>query len=282
MKKLFASAAVILGVASFTGQAQAAAVADVVVVVDESGSMGGEHAWLPGMISSLDTALAGKGITGNFALVGFGASSPAPHLLTDFTTAAGFGTAAGSLVTSGGFEDGYDGIDYAFSTVSWTAGSARNVILVTDEDRDVNDATVTLTSVAGLFSSTGALWNTVNDALFSSDSTAAGGILGIDSDGNAYKADGVGGFTVETGGTASSGFGTTIADYVTPALATGGAAWDLNLLRAGGVTSDSFTAAFVDIKVEEIQQQLPEAGSLGLLGLGLIGLGLAARRRKAA
>jgi hypothetical protein len=49
--------------------------ADVVFVVDESGSMQGEHEWLSEMVRDLDAALKAKGITNNrYALAGFGGS----------------------------------------------------------------------------------------------------------------------------------------------------------------------------------------------------------------
>lgn len=47
--------------------------AEIVIVVDESGSMSQEHAWLPGMISNLETSLLLEGIGPNkYGLVGFG------------------------------------------------------------------------------------------------------------------------------------------------------------------------------------------------------------------
>ncbi|MFP4007581.1 MAG: PEP-CTERM sorting domain-containing protein, partial [Spirulinaceae cyanobacterium] len=64
--------------------------------------------------------------------------------------------------------------------------------------------------------------------------------------------------------------------------------WDLNLLRAGGKTAQSFTSAFVDIKATEAyhqfkdqqSQDVPEPGMLlGLMGLGLTGAGLRRVRR---
>ena len=74
-----------------------------------------------------------------------------------------------------------------------------------------------------------------------------------------------------------SGWGTTTSDYVQLALGTGGAAWDLNQLRAGGLTAQSFTEAFVDVKVGEI---IPEPGAILLLGAGLGLLGVATYRRR--
>ena len=122
------------------------------------------------------------------------------------------------------------------------------------------------------------------DATFTYD---GGGALSIDDSGAAYIADGSGGFTTSANGSATGGFFNTVADYVNVALATGGAAWDLNLLRAGANTAASFTESFLAIKVEEITTQppsgnvipLPAVGWLLLGGLG--GLAAMTRRKKA-
>lgn len=46
--------------------------ADIVFIVDESGSMAGEHAWIGGMVQTLDTSLAAQGITNNqYAMLGY-------------------------------------------------------------------------------------------------------------------------------------------------------------------------------------------------------------------
>jgi hypothetical protein len=261
--------------------------ADVVVVVDESGSMAGEHAWLPGMIGSLDGQLIASGLTGNqYGLVGFGGGGvgnsgrafdmDAAAGLQGFGTAAQFGAAAGGLVTSGGTEDGYAGINFTLSNYSFRPGAAVNFILVTDEDRDNTNGALTFNSILTALDGQNILLNAVVNNPFTCNSQTS---LGVAANAAGFIADGAGGYNTCANTVIGNGAGTTETDYVALALQTGGAAWDLNQLRLGGNTAASFTAAFVDIKVQEIQQQIPEPGSLGLLGLALAGLA-ALRRRK--
>ena len=208
--------------------AQANSVANVIFVVDESGSMTSEHAWLKELVHDLDAALDAENIDGKYGLVGFGGN--VPHLLghkhlvngADFGDADQFETAVGTLIVSGGDEDGWDGIDTAMNDYAFDTGAAVNVILVTDEDRDDENTALTYASV--LASLTGA------EALLNACVLA-----------DAYIPDGSGGYTTSAGGIYVSGYGTTETDYINMAWATGAAAWDLDQLRAGGVLAESFS-----------------------------------------
>lgn len=264
--------------------------ADIATVVDESGSMYGEHTWLPGMVGDLETGLTGAGVgagpnNNRYAQVGFGGhgwpQEPHKHQEggSDWFGADDY---ENDFVTSGSFEDGWNGIDFFFDNYSARPGSALNVILVTDEDRDDQDRSLSFDGIGSTLDSNRALLNAVVNASFECEDGSRA--LGIDSTGTGYVADGSGGFNLCTGASATGGFGTTTADYVDLAMGVGGAAWDLNQLRAGGDTATSFTNALVDIKVQEIQQQqphgVPAPATLALIGTGLVGLGFS-RRRKA-
>jgi len=282
MKKTLLTGVAVLALA--TG-AQAASIADVVFIVDESGSMGGEHAFLEDVIPDLDAALAAKSITGNYAVIGYGDSAQVPRTVRNFGTAAATATnLASDLRLTGGTEDGYAGMGYALNQLTFT-GSAINFILVTDEDRD--DIVNCPGSLCGLPDSYASMLSALNskkvvlNAIL--DLNLNGGALGYDGT-TSYSPDGSGGFT-ETAGGGYSAFSSLGQDYGDMALATSGAVWDLGILRSGGSNAESFASAFINVKVEEIQDQLnpiPLPASAWLLVGAMAGMGALKRRKKAA
>ncbi len=170
-----------------------------------------------------------------------------------FGTASELATLTEVLELTGGFEDGYDGIDEALSTLPFRDDAAVNLILVTDEDRDILDEQLTFSTILTDLEERRALLNSVISGRFIGEDDQI--TLGTDAEGNAYLADGNGDYTTIPL-VLASGDGTTKSDYIDLSLATQGAAWDINQLREGGNTATSFTKAFVDIKAREILEQL--------------------------
>lgn len=136
VRKLVATlglAASALGVAVPT---HAAIVADIVWVIDISGSMGDDIAQVKQRITEFHTVMTNNTIDAQYALVVFGGN---PVLRQDLTNFAAF-TAAGSpfqLTTAngGGTEDGSLALQTALN-VNYRTDAVRNLILVTDEDDD--------------------------------------------------------------------------------------------------------------------------------------------------
>ncbi len=191
------------------------------------------------------------------------------RLLLDFDSQSGasFGPASlfiGAsqlLVTSaGGTEDGYAGIAAALRQLPFRSSAAGNIILVTDENRDIVDTNFTLASIIAEARTNNVRINTVLDGLVQDNAGQAA--IGLDDLMQAYTADGSGGFVIKTNGTFigpatnDDSAENPLAEYVPLAWQTGGATWDLNQLRQGGLTAVSFTKAFVDVNVESIELQL--------------------------
>jgi hypothetical protein len=228
--------------------------ADIVFVVDESGSMGTVQANIRNNIGAFATYMSNAGIDATYALVGYGNSNVRPRLLTDFTTAANFATAASGLMASGGTEPGYEAIMAALEggpsalSLTYRSGAVKNVIIVSDEESNNGLAGADYADVNALLTRESALLNGI----------IAGWALNTSSDG---------------GGT-----------YPLLIAAHGGTVFNLNTFNTTDQNViDAFVLDFAARKIKEIQDfepTVPEPGTIALLGLGLAGLVVVRRRRR--
>lgn len=251
MKYLYASvatAALVIGAPAVAQTTAAPGSSNTIFLVDESGSMGGEHEFLENFVSTVDSALAGAGFTQrNFGLLGFAGPGTGPANLREFTiggaqvgSASDFVTAAQGLATTGRTEDGYAAIDAALA--SYNINGATTFVLVTDEDRDDTDSSLTFETIRDALNAAGANLAAILDVTIKNtdgdDAISTDGVNALTQDGASFTSVPHDGFTGGNGDT-------TIADYADLALATdGGCVADLNQLRQGGDAAAAFAAAF--------------------------------------
>ena len=242
----------------------------IVTLIDESGTMSGEHSWVPNAIEELEKLLVAEGVgtrrSNVYAIVGFGVPDVSARVVQlngdTWIPASRYREATGQLKTDGDTEDGYYAIDFAIRNLPFPDSCARNYILVTDERRAESPQGASLTHdrvltalqdkeiVTNVIINVGLV--VVTDDGFDSDA------FGVDYLGNAFSVGRGGNFIQSTGDVSvrsDLAFCNSFRDYGDLGLRTNGAVWDLETLRQGAVStqySDAFTKAFTEVKSREI------------------------------
>jgi GEVED domain/Dockerin type I domain/Bacterial pre-peptidase C-terminal domain len=229
--------------------------ADVIVIMDESGSMTFAQQFSVQLIDNLEAGFQKAGIGkigGNrYGLVGFGNAAQIPRSIPVgsngelFGTSTEYGVAANkNLVVDGDTEDGWTAIDYTLNNYTYRSNAAKYVVLVTNEDRD-EIAPQSKTDLIDRLNSQGIKLNGIYESTIQ-DSKGALPFLALDNQTRVFKADGSGGYSTELGGSVAFAFGTTEPDYIDMSFATNGIAGDIEQIQVGGATTQSFSKALVD------------------------------------
>ena len=160
--------------------------ADIVYVVDYSGSMQSDINAIRANINTFQIALTNAGIDAEYGAVMFGrtTNSGNPVLLTDLTDAAGVNAALGSYTATGGYEPGATASLFALNNITWRAGAVKNIILITDEDDDSN--ATDKAAIDGALQAANALYNVIIDPNFGS-SVADYGTLANNNGGQVFN-----------------------------------------------------------------------------------------------
>ena len=244
MKRVTVICATLFMVISFCAPALAYYVpADIVWIVDDSGSMEDDSQNIEANIGVFNQYLVDQGIDAQYALVSY---LEDPVLQTDLTSSlTDFQDAFDGLSYYGGIQNAYEAVDASLNTglydlgISYRPGAVKTLILVTDEDADDWG-----TNPIG-----GTYGGNLGDLL-----DAESALLNIIYDPNAYEA--------------TSDFD----PIARPSTA---------LFNIYDFESDpaGFMLAFAEIKVEEIEEQIPDPAAVFLLGSACL-LGFAGLRRK--
>lgn len=138
LKKKIALAALVVAAAP---AANAAILADVLWVVDTSGSMGDDINEVKNRITQFDNAMTANGIDARYGLVRFGGTETLIQDITDFTTFTAAGSPFQTLTANGGgTERGSNAAYVGLTQATFRANTVKNIILITDEDDDSSQA----------------------------------------------------------------------------------------------------------------------------------------------
>ncbi|MEM6962982.1 MAG: hypothetical protein AAF550_14740, partial [Myxococcota bacterium] len=244
-------------------------------VVDvRSGSMINEQAWIKPTLSTLFQGLEAAGLDSgaNIACsIGFVNTLNRDLGCAFFAGSDNYDDKFLDFVGSGGLEDGFSALDFGIDIAEdFIAANAveidekcsaviRTIVIVTDEDRDVVDSSIT---EAGLRATL-----TQGNWILNSILSISNFDIGTFSDGS----------TIILDSNDSQGYSTTAPGTVNPdelpvigpeyadlAWDFGGVAWNLLRLRAGGAPAEAFGNAFVETKIDEIKDAITAAPTIVL------------------
>lgn len=264
-KKLAVSAALAASALGFAGSAHAIINTDIIMIVDESGSMGNVQTNLRNNIGLFASILSAGGVNAQYGLVGYGDSNVRPRMVTNLTDATSFATAAAGLKINGGTEPGYTASAFALNALdgqsnvfSYRSNAVKNIIIFTDEASNgdttlrgaVGSTAVTETIVDNLLTSNKALYN----AVVSGGANNSYGSLATGHSGQVFNL---------------SLFNTTNVQQIT----------DFVTVFANAKLKETIDFCTANPTAPECQPSVvPEPGILALLGVGMFGIGWTRRR----
>ena len=232
-----------------------------------------EHKWLVQMVKELDESLHKVGVGVDepnlIAVVGFGSQYQdyeSGRVVSQFVSSDEIGPVIDDLWVDGKREDGYVAIQFALDNLQFRDGTAKQFILVTDEDRYAIDPSLSYDYIKKVLEDNDARLNAIVSEKFAGDRSVPA--MGVDSSSNAYVYYPLASYYSEmpanlsvrvvAGGQSvpNSGHGDTHEDYTNLVFELGGSAWDLGLLSLGPPVADAFTSAFVGVETREILGQV--------------------------